>query len=160
MPKATAVVATIQETLLAFLLSPLKQKQYQARGQKAVGNTARNACAATASQVLIDLAIIPKAETWAETLVEKLKATGRFQGSANRKDVRPADLVVCVDLDGPHGPDGNDDSDHVWWVLADLKATHGLGWYLCFDNQGKPHPRRLDGADGKTPMRGRLRLVK
>lgn len=148
MPKSTAQVLSQRDTLLAFLRSPSKQKLYQARGRKAVGSTAKNACAATASQVLFDMAIIPKIETWAETLVEVLKKTRRFTCGSDPKRVKPGFLIVCKDLNG------NGATDHVWWVLEDYRD----GTYLCFDNQGPPHPRRLDGLDGRTPMRGWMAL--
>lgn len=155
MPKAAAVISTVTETLLAFLLSKAKQNQYIARARKMVGS--KNGCAATASQPYVDLAVIEHAyaatEDWPakkiEGLVSALKRTRRFKVGASIRDVKEGCLIVCQDLaDKPM-------SDHVWHVLKVL----GDGWYLCFDNNGV-YKRRLDGDDGRTPMRGWMLLVK
>lgn len=152
---------TLHESLAANLGNPAKRRKYLARGQAAVGNTSRNACAATASQPYLELGIIHSVyistELWIDErgikhpgLVDTLKRTRLFNASANRKDVKKFDLVVCED------GNGNKRSDHVWHAMDD---GDGKGNYKCFDNQsGKITIRRLDGLDGKTPMRGRLRL--
>ena len=141
---------TKREQLVTWLQDSGKLADWRARGRKAVGGT-HNACAATASQPFIDLGIIPRTVTWAETLATDLKLTGAFKASGDRGDVQPGDVVVCLDLND------NGAADHIWLVAKD----YGNGWYGCFDNQTKYliHRRRLDGADGKTAMRGRLRLT-
>lgn len=124
---------------------------WRQRGRALVGGTAKNACAATASQPFLDLGVIRDPFTWAETLVARLKATGLLSGNDDRADVQVGDLIVCED--GNH----NGATDHVWLVVK----VYSGGWYGCFDNQTKYliHRRRLDGGDGRTPMRGRLRLL-
>ena len=130
---------------------PAALTRWRAAGRKAVGNTSANACGATASQPFIELGLIRKTYTWAEHLVTALKATGQFDASPNRGDIQRGDLIVCED------GNRNGATDHVWIVAKD----YGAGWFGCFDNQTKYliHRRRVDGADGKTPMRGRLRLL-
>lgn len=143
-------MATKRENLIALLQDPAKQKEYRQRGKASVPG-GHNACAATASQPYVfDLRLLDHVETFAETIATKLKRTRLFSASSDRNDVKPGDLIVCQDLNEKLG------SDHVWHVVRDL----GSGWFECLDNQGSKltYRRRLDGADGKTPMRGRLRL--
>jgi len=140
----------LRDQLITMIQSPRSQAEFRRRGRAAVGNTSRNACGATASQPFFDLDVIHAVYPWAEGLVRALKATKLFDTSSNRADVAAGDVIVCEDMNQ------NGAADHVWIVVADL----GGGWYQCLDNQGTrlTHRRRLDGKDGKTQMRGRLRL--
>lgn len=144
-------IPAIRSRLIALIRDPERQRDYRRRGRIAVGNTSHNACAATASQVYLQLGVIHHIECGAEGLATALKATARFDASANRDDVTAGDLVVCED------GNANGLSDHVWLVVA----LQPGGWFECLDNQGRTltHRRRVDGADGKTPMRGRLRIL-
>jgi hypothetical protein len=140
--------ATLRQRILSLISSPAKQRDYRRRGRVAVGNTSKNACAATASQPLIELEILHRIELMAEGLTKACKRSKFFVGVSNLKLAQPGDLVVCADLNG------NGVSDHIWWIVRDL----GDGWYECLDNQSSTltHRRRLDGRDGKTPARGLL----
>lgn len=159
MPTKSTIPLTPQGQLLACLTNEAWRKTALTRGKNSVPG-GHNACAATASQVYVwDLKIIKGVETWAETLVKRLKRTKLFLTGKDPRAVGPGFLIVCIDGDGPDGPDGNNDTDHVWHVVRVL----GDGWYECFDNQPGPkslrlspttYKRRLDGKDGKTPMRG------
>ena len=144
-------IPPVRSQLIANLRDPAKQRDYRRRGRVAVGNTSKNACAATASQPLIALDVLDRIELLAEGLSNACKRSKRFDASANRDDVKPGDLIVCKDVNG------NGLSDHVWFVVS----AQPNGYYECLDNQGKTltHRRRLDGKDGKTAMRGRLRLL-
>lgn len=141
----------LRAQLCAYLRDPERQREYRRKGRVAVGHTSRNACAATASQPLIELGILRHVEVGAEMLATTMKRTRKFIGIAELDKAQAGDLVVCQDLNG------NGLSDHVWWVVEAL----GGGNYLCLDNQTRAltHMRRLDGQDGKTPARGLLRLV-
>ena len=144
------MIPAIRTQLIANLRDPVKQRKYRAAGRAAVGNTSHNACAATASQPLLELGVLNHIELLAEGLSDACKRTKRFQAISNLSLAQPGYLVVCADLNG------NGLSDHVWWIVRDL----GGGWYECLDNQGKglTHRRRLDGADGRTKARGLLIL--
>lgn len=140
---------TKREQLIQWLGDPAKLADWRKRGWALVGGV-KNACAATASQPFLDLGLIPRAETWAETLTIRLKSTGALAGYLpDGADI--GDVIVCKD------GNGNGAADHIW-IIA--KVYPG-GWYGCFDNQTKYliHRRRLDGKDGKTAARGRLRLT-
>jgi len=144
-------IAAIRTRLIGLIRDPERQRDYRRRGRVAVGNTAHNACAATASQVYLQLGVLSHIELGAEGLATAIKTTKRFDASADRNDVKPGDLIVCEDNNS------NGLSDHVWLVVA----LQPGGWYECLDNQGKTltHSRRVDGGDSKTAMRGRLRIL-
>jgi len=144
-------IPPIRSELLANLRDPEKQKKYRAQGRAAVGGTAHNACAATASQPLIDLDILHHIDLLAEGLANSCKKTRRFSAVSMVADAQPGDLQICKDLNG------NGMSDHVLWLIRDL----GDGWWEVLDNQGSglTHRRRPDGRDGHTPARGFLRLT-
>jgi len=135
--------------VLSKIRPAANRKRYRAQGKAAVklatGSTS-NACAATASQPLLALGIIPHVILGAQSLADTLENHGWVR-EHNRGAVQPGWLIVCEDANH------NKRSDHVWFALSNVRRD---GKALCFDNQGvqgisQPYWRNL-GTGARTPM--------
>lgn len=141
-------------SILRLINDPARRREYRRKGKAAVlaatGKSA-NACAATASQPLIELGLLKRPVLGAQALADQLQIEHDWQSITDKHAVQPGDLIVCED------GNGNGVSDHVWWSLS---VCNGKGYALCFDNQSQlglsPYWRNL-GQGSKTPMAYALR---
>lgn len=130
-----------------------------------------NACAATLSQVLLDLRLIDKTYTWTADIVGTENRVGLLEVNAptirinHPSDVRAGDILVSRDRAG----DDNDAPDHVYMAYGDPEGPRDNPFIQVIDNycrNGKPYWRNL-GKSGwhrgrqcaKTPMAYAIRFV-
>lgn len=129
-----------------------------------------NACAATLSQILLELKLIDKPYTWTQDLVGSedemglLEKTYTMERILHPADIIPADIIASRD----RPDDGNRAPDHVFTAVSYPEGPTANPFIRVVDNycrNGQPYLRNL-GSSGfyagawrnKTPMSYGLRF--